>query len=150
MKLALVRHVRCGEPDYDYGTYVWVHSGMTQPEFDGLIREAQDSYLKAEEALRCLHGPPDPGPRPNFTAYPNMAVSEVQRLYVRLKATWDEFDRTRRKARKPFADHLVDVTNGAVKSFYTLDPLLVGEADWGHRHGTIIEYGPPPLVKREV
>ena len=141
MKLAVVRHERCGEQEWGCGTYVWVADDMSEEELGRLVCLAQTSYLKAEAELKRTTASRDPGYQPSFSQYPEKTVREVQALHAQEKQVWQEYEKKRNKARQPFSKHLVGVSGGAIKDFHDMEPPLVVEAGWGHRHGTVLDYG---------
>lgn len=141
MKLAVVQHERCGEQEWGAGTYVWVSEDMSEEELYRLACLAQESYLKAEAELKRTLTPQNPGYQPNFSAYPDKSVREVQAIHAKQKQAWQEYEKRRDKARQPFSKHLVRVSAGAIKGFYDVEPSLSVEVSWGHRHGTVIDYG---------
>lgn len=147
MKLALVQHERCGETDYGYGTYVWVSDEMTEEQFDDLVDLAQKSYLKAEAELNQAAQPMNPGYQPKLSEFPDKTVREVQAIHAAREKAWKAYEKRRDAARQPFSKHLVHVSEGSIKDFYEIEPPLVAEASWGHRHGTVIDYGSTKVNK---
>jgi len=141
VKLALVRHNRCGEQEWDYATYAWVSDEMTEEQFYSLVCLAKESYLKAEKELNQAMKPMNPGYQPSLSEFPDKTVREVQGIHAERKKAWQAHEKKRDAARQPFSKHLVLVSNGSIKDFYEVEPPLVAEASWGHRHGTVIDYG---------
>lgn len=142
MKLARIEHVRCNSPEAT--TYVWVPDDMTEDGLGTLVDAAQKAYLDTETALaKSPDAPPNPGYSPRYDADWNAGktVAEVKAEHAAKKAAYDAWEARRNASRKTFTEHLVRVSDGLVKFFWDNEPDLEVAAQWGHRHGTVIEFG---------
>jgi hypothetical protein len=140
MKLARVTHMRCGN-HVDATTYVWVEDYFTEKDLEKNVEMAKVSYLAAEAAFKNdPNAPPNVGSYADYQKYPDRTVKEVDAIFLAQKTAYNAWKKKRDEARKPFAHHLVQISKGAIKNFYDVEPLSC-EVDWDHRHGVTIEYG---------
>ena len=145
MRLARIKHYRCGEPAGKWGlsTYVWVPADMDSDELQGFVSAARDAYLDAERAAKETPGCKPPGYGP--TIYPNTpdttTVAELRAEYEKNAQAYKEYNERVDKARKPFAWHLQQVSGFRILQFHENIPDMEVECHWGHNHGTTIDYG---------
>lgn len=142
MKLAKVEHIRCDSYDGD-ASYLWVPDDLTEDAFEEAIDAAIINYLQnlqeyqAHDINKLGYWPPS---SPDFKKYPDKTVQEVLEIFEKEKAEWNRLDEIRVRTEKTFTDVLISKIPGAQK-FWDHDEILTASADWGHRHGTHINYG---------
>lgn len=142
--LARVQHYRCGEPAGKWGisTYVWVPKTMTAEEFSEFCEKARDSYLDAEKKFKeaTKISPPGYGPQIMPGMPDTMTLGELRADYEKRAAEWKDHQEVISKSRQPFGKHLTAVSDGTIKLFWEVEPVLEHELSWGHNHGMTIEY----------
>ncbi len=147
-KLAKIQHYRCGEPIWREGyTYVWVPESWDGLTLQDYVDAAQKSYLETENEFKKLAPVPPPGYGVTITpSTPDSAtVAELKAEHAVKEKAYKEYQAMVDKSRKPFAWHLKQVSGGAVLQFWENEIRLTAEANWGHQHGTTIEYGSTKL-----
>lgn len=140
MKLARINHIRCRE--YSACTFVWVRDDMSEDELEARVYAAQKEYLAALTEFSQAEKPVERAPyQPNWEKLRDRNVGEVLDQHKEEKAKAKAFDEVRRKALKTFGEFLAK--QEGIESFWGADdpPVMKGEVDWGHMHGTRIEYG---------
>jgi hypothetical protein len=149
MKLALVNHYRCDQPAGKFGlhTYVWVPDDMSEHEFGLLCEAARDMYLENEKRFKTNAPAFYPGQGPVIlpTHEDKKTVGELRAEYNAIQKAWEDFEETKRNNRKPFSTLLVEVSNGAIKQFWQEPAAVTHKVNWGHNHGTTIDYGPTKI-----
>jgi hypothetical protein len=145
-KLARIDHERCGESiGWKNGTgytYVWVSDGVGEDALSALCEKARKSYFDAEDALKKLAPVSPPGYGGTIKGYADgTTVAEIKADYVKKKAAYKDYQELVQKSRKPFSWHLREVSGGLVTLFSDTEPTLECSFDWGHRHGTTVDYG---------
>jgi hypothetical protein len=141
--LARVNHYRCDQPAGKWGTstYVWVPKAMTTEEFEVLCEKARKSYLDAADAAKKLVGTPAPGYGPQYDRYPDKTVAEVKAIHAAETEAWSKRNVVVKAEQRTFAQILKDVSNGAVLGFWDVEVPIDVQVNWGHRHGSDIDYG---------
>lgn len=148
MKLAKINHVRCDDR-WRAETYVWVTDDMTEERLEELCQAAIKAYWEAEDAAKA-EAPPYRGYSPNYKEFPDKTVAEVDVFWAAEHRKYEEWKHKRDKARKPFAEFLFDVGEGAIQKFWSLpDSVIKAEARWGHRHGQHAEYSEVNPAKKD-
>ena len=144
MKLARVEHVRCGQPAGKWGisTYVWVPDTMTADELQQHVDTAIKTYLEAEDEFKRTAAlqPPGYGPTIQPGMPDNMTVGELRANYEAAAFAYKEYQKQLDLSRKGFAWHLKQASGSAILQFWDHKLDTTAEADWGHRHGTHVEY----------
>jgi hypothetical protein len=142
--LARVQHFRCGEPagKWRISTYVWVPQVMTPEEFGDLCEKARDSYMEAERKFKAATTitPPGYGPQIMPGMPDTMTLGELRADYEKRAEEWKEHQELISKSRQPFGKHLTAVSDGRIKLFWEVQPVLDYELSWGHNHGVTIEH----------
>jgi hypothetical protein len=144
MKLARVRHIRCGDRDHvDYATnYVWAADDVTPVQLDFWIKQAAKDCLEAE---RNVDGEKEPRYRTwwDFMAHAdeNKTIATLKKEYAAIEAACNEWKAKRDAARKDFAQRLADLSGGQLIRFFDGEFPLDAECDWGHNHGLRVDYG---------
>ncbi len=141
--LARVNHYRCDQPAGKWGltTYVWVPRTMTEMEFEVLCEKARAAYFKAEEEQKKLSPAVPPGYGPQYDKYPDKTVAEVKAIHAEAEAEWKKRNAVVKAAQRSFAQILIEISEGVVKSFWDVELPLSYELHWGHHHGMDIDYG---------
>lgn len=137
MKLARIEHVRCDE--YGGSTLVWVDDGMTEEDLQAAVDRASARYLAAAtEHMKEVKktGPPH---QPDWNFHRDRVIGEVLDEHERKKAEYKDWANGRRRALRGFDQYLED--EEGITGFWDNEAELNAEVDWGHRHGTPIEYG---------
>jgi hypothetical protein len=144
MKLARIEHYRCNQPAGKWGltTYVWVPDDWTAETLQLYVDSAVKSYLNTEQEFKKSSPVPPPGY--GAAVMPNTpddkTVGELKAEYDAAATTYKLYQTLVEKARRPFAWHLKQASDGAVLQFWENEPELKTEADWGHNHGVTIEH----------
>lgn len=142
--LARIQHFRCGEPAGKWGvsTYVWVPQAMTEDEFKELCDKARESYLNAEREYKDAAPTVPPGYGPTIMpGMPDtMTVGALRADYEKRAAEHKAYQELITKSRKSFGKHLTEVSDGRIKLFWEVQPVLDTEVSWGHNHGMTIDY----------
>jgi hypothetical protein len=144
MKLAKVDHYRCGQPAGKWGltSYVWIPDEMSEHEFGLLCSAARDKYLENEHEWKKSTPPYVPA----VDKYPDTwTLSDVRADQKKHETTYEAHMQKQREARKSFVELLTEVSNGAIKKFWTEEPAVKHEVDWGHQHGVTIDMGETKL-----
>lgn len=152
MQLAKVRHWRCGDPAGT--TLVWAPDDMTFDQFRAAVSRAEDAYLKFAKEWPNLATVPNPGYQPNYKAFPDLTVREVEAQFEAAKQAYNAAEAERNKGYKSFGDYL---TEEGLTSFWNVEPELGIDADWGHNHRLHLELSeteikdlPGPLDRVEL
>lgn len=139
-KLIKVLHIRCDElAEYDY---VGVPDDWDIGVIDAKIAEAKKLFLDALKTYnegKRERPYPDVYGQPDFKKYPDKKVSEVL----------EEFEFQREENKKWFADNSLKqktfngflIKVGFIELYKMVREGDTFEVDWGHRHGTQIDYG---------
>jgi hypothetical protein len=147
MKLAQIDHERCDE--IRAVTYVWIPDDLTVTDLDAFIKTAQELYLKNEEEFKSADKLRDPGYSPNYSLYPPMTVAEINAAHKEKVDAYKIWEEKREASRQTFASLLVEVSNGSIKEFEDFPPEFNMVVNWGHRHGTRIEYGETDVCSKD-
>lgn len=141
MKLVEIIHIRCNE--WGDRTYLYAPDEWTEDEIWEKISEAQDEYLDMLKEFVNME-PPDPLGKhynPPYKDYPDMKVSEIQKMHEEAKEYYDKWNEERQKATSSFRHYLTE------KGFFypsdSMVPKVEINLDWGHLHGYPIEYDDP-------
>jgi hypothetical protein len=139
MKLVKVDHIRCAE--WSGSTYVWAPNEWDEEQIENAVRTARQDYLDALNLARENQQPPNDyryGPPP-FAKYPDKKVSEVIEEWEAKKAEYSAWEKEQAKTKRSFMNFL------ALQGFTWLgsneDDVIEVDVDWGHMHGTRIDYG---------
>ncbi len=114
--------------------------GLTENELESFASKAAYLYLENEadwgKTAKVLY------PRyPEIASLPrNTVVGDVLDKYNEEKIKYDKYVEARNKSREKFIDHLEKVSKGRVKRFSYIEPSVSVKVNWGHNHGTHIEY----------
>lgn len=144
MQIARIDHYRCAQPAGKWGlhSYVWIPDGMTEDELGVLCESARTVYLDNEKAWKDASPTHPPGYGASVEHYPDtMTVAEIKAAHADKEKAYKDYETKRADARKSFAKLLTEVSNGTIKMFWNEPPAVKYELDWGHNHGTTIEYG---------
>jgi hypothetical protein len=144
VKFVKITHIRCSEDDGI--TYGFVPDDWTENQFYEAIERAKKAYQKATatylEELKTgdLSSLNWHSGTPKYERYPDKTVREVQELHAK-----EIEDKKRRKtilddARKPFGSFLEK--EGFIL-IWRAEAELEGDIDWGHQHGTPLQYKEP-------
>lgn len=138
MKLASIAHERCQE--VDAMTYCWIPDDWDSFEFQKVVNQAKADYW---DKLK-FHNPDPPNDYkqyisfPEYDKYPDKTVKEVKDEWQAKKEAFLTWKSENDLLTKPFALFLQDY---GIKPFYDYDDeVMTAEIDWGHNHGTKIEY----------
>ena len=136
-KLARIDHERCNE--FSACTYVWVRADMTEDEFTERVLAAQREYLAALDEFAKTKKPETRAPYSiNWENHRDRNVADVLDEHAARRNEQARFDAKRNEAMKDF-DHFLKKQEG-IESFWDGEADLHGEVDWGHRHGSKIDY----------
>lgn len=137
-QLARVEHIRCGE--FSAYTYVWVPADMTEAQFAKHVYAAEREYLAALKEFAGSEKPSSAWPYSiNWETHRDKNVGDVLDEHNEKLAQRKEREAKRREALKTFGQFLVK--QEGIESFWDVKPDINGEIDWGHQHGTKIDYG---------
>jgi hypothetical protein len=137
-KLARIDHIRCGE--YSACTFVWVRGDMTEDELAERVEAAEREYLATLKEFSEANKPTQRfSYRIEWEQHRDRAVGEVLDEHAAAQAEHNRYEKTRQNALRDF-DHYLTQQEG-ITSFWEDEFPLHGEVDWGHMHGTKIEYG---------
>ena len=132
-----IDHVRCGEHDGTY-TFVWAPDDWTMDRVDEAIYAAQRAYLEAVEQAKKEAEPPNDfkwGWQIPWKSNRHRNVGELLDEYEAKKAEYKEWEKRMHKTRVPFSGYLKD------QGFKVIGDVAISiDLDWGHRHGTNIDY----------
>lgn len=139
LQLVKVTHERCQE--WSGTTYVFAPAEWDEELIQSKIDAAVAEYLAAVQMKKLNSPKPNDYVQhggPPFAKYPDKTVKEVQELWAEMKAEWEVWWQSHQPAKQKFGTFLGEQ---GFTSFYngTLDVLEV-YADWGHLHGTRIDY----------
>lgn len=151
MKLALVRHFRCGEEVWNHHTLLWVPDDLSAEEFEAKVREAQSRYLQSLQTYKEWRDRAEAEGRLNngswfslwgahdYSKYPDKTktIAEIEALAAERRREYEEQDRMEKAARRTFGEYL---SEAGFLPFWKHKPDLTYEADWGHHHGLPINY----------
>lgn len=139
MKVARIDHIRCGE--YSACTIVWVRDNMSQTELEERVETAEREYIAALKEFSEQGERPGTNAygQPNWEANRDRLVGDVLDEHKQAKVERAAYDKARQQALKTFDDFLT--AQEGIESFWQDNFALHGEMDWGHQHGTKIEYG---------
>lgn len=143
MKLARVDHIRCGEWDGAF-TYVWIEDDMTEEQFQKAVDRAADAYLQAVIEYMGANEQKHP-PMINWENNRARVVAEVLDERQVAETVYKNWEKKRREAIVSFDTYLCK--EEGIVDFWYEDPAITGEIDWGHRHGTPIDYGETRLPR---
>jgi hypothetical protein len=143
--LVRIEHFKCN--DWAGTSYVWVDDNMGIDRLEELCDQAQARYLTNEHACDSRPATPrNPGYMPEYGKYPDMKVSEVTALWKVEKDAYDQWMQKRKETRKPFAEVLEQIGEGSIRRFHDpFEEIPKVDVDWGHRHGTYVEFGETEL-----
>lgn len=147
MKLAKIEHIRCSSYDGDR-TYVWIPDAMTADAFGALVDEAQERYLAAEQVLTQAL-PVYPGAFTADAYPPEWTLQQARDQYAQAKQAYQEAEDRHVQARFPFSWHLCQLSP-MILDFMAVEPWVTIPCDWGHRHGTTIDYGETKAIHRDL
>ena len=141
MRLARVDHYRCD--DIAASTYVWIPDEKDQAAFEVDVARAQEAFLAAGAAAAEHAGPrPVSAWSPGLTplrlddAPDSTTVGELRAARAQAQAEWAAWEAKRKAASRPFGSFLADL---GYRAFYDIEPALVADLGWGHRHGQALD-----------
>jgi len=144
MKLVRIDHFRCDQPAGKWGlsTYVWVADDMTQEEFSARCDAARDRLLAYEHGAkeRAPISPPGYGATIQPNTPDTLTVGELKKQYEEAARLYKEYQDTVQRGRQSFSQILVNESNGRIQYLWKPEPALKHDVDWGHNHGTQIDY----------
>jgi hypothetical protein len=138
-QLIRVDHWRCGEPS----AYTFV---LAPPDWDfeqiiEALSRARESYLEALEVARSDE-PEPPWPPSNLDSIlenrSDQTIAQVKAEIEQMRAIRSEWSERQYRTRRQFESFLRD--EGFLSLFDENAEIESFEIDWGHRHGTAIDY----------
>lgn len=145
MKLVKITHLRCGE--FRAATYVMAPNEWSEDEIDDKVFAAQEEYLadlsrryqqKEEEhkSGKVVYMPSPPNLIQIKDAQGDKTIAEVWAEYEEKRAEYDAWSKEDRKGNNRF-DHYLK--KQGFSFLWECEGTEV-EADWGHRHGSRLDY----------
>jgi len=103
---------------------------------------AVDSYLDTEREFKKLApvSPPGYGATIQSNTADDKTVGELRAEHEAQTTAYKAYQAMVEKARRQFAWHLKQASDGAVLQFWDNKPEFSVEANWGHNHGVTIEH----------
>lgn len=148
MKLAYINHNRCGERVWGAATVVYIPDEMGEEELLSFCRLAVASYLDAEEEFKKERPQAVPF---SWEKYPDtMTKAEIEADRKKQETRRKEWEEKQKRARKSFGEHLAMVSKDKIRLFWNVRPEVSVDVDWGHRHGTNIDYGSTEIDSKDV
>lgn len=142
MKLVRIDHLRCGETAAS--TFLWAPDSLTADQFEADVEAAKAAYSADASAAAAFAGPRPASSYPSSSAASiadadpdDLTVGQIRARAVQAKLEWQVWEERRRAASKPFGAYLL--TRGYT-AFYDHEPDLATDINWGHQHGTDIDY----------
>lgn len=145
MKLVRVTHIRCG--DYDCATFILAPDKWTEDEINKRVHVAQTKYqdevrrIKAEDEEEKPIARSDFWYAPNFEKlaerYPNKTITEVREIIKEDKRAHEEWQKNQKYRKLRFANFLEEE---GFSSIFDDDMCIETTLDWGHQHGTQLDY----------
>ncbi len=134
-KLITLEHIRCDE--FEGESRCWVPYHWSLSKITREVQKAQTKYLTTLQEFIARPAPNDYRPygEPNYSAYPDKKVSEVQIMWAAKREEYQAWMAANEKARKPFSYYLKQ------QGIYLLHEYENGRVviNWGHHHGWQIE-----------
>lgn len=136
-KLVRVSHIRCGETDAY--TYVVAPVDWKASRIHDAVYAAEKKYLAAVEiAKEGTEAPNDYrwGPPP-YEKYPDKTVAEIKAEWEAKKVVYEAWQKEQNKTKHSFAAYLLEQ---GFRELWDVGIAHDVDLDWGHRHGTKIDY----------
>lgn len=142
MRLIKIRHIRCSE--FAAYTYVFAPDLWSDELIQINLEEAQSKYFNAIKIAREKDPLPPGGiyGQPPYKDYPNKTVQEVLDIHEEQKKVIKKWQDRQRNTKRSFIEFLKD--EGFIP-IYEPDDDDVFEVNWGHNHGTSIDYSETEL-----
>jgi hypothetical protein len=139
MKLVRINHIRCDE--YDAITYMMAPDEWSKEDIHSAIDRAQSKYLDALKRANVTK-PIPPNDYKEYTGppygnFPDLTVKEVQEEWDRKKEEYMKWKNSRIGIKKSVTNFLQDE---GFTHLYDDKSAVEATMDWGHRHGSRIEY----------
>lgn len=150
LKIARIDHDRCYE--LSAVTYVWVPEDWTNDNLKAVVKAAQKAYLEFLESWKDENPPNNATSysQPRYKDFPDKTVAEVDAIHKAEREEYKAWSEKRTQAKKSFGWYL---EQEGCRQFWGYVPEMHATVDWGHRHGTPIDYDetedrdfPAPLV----
>lgn len=145
MKLVAIEHQRCDE--YEHTKYYIVPEGLDEADVNEAVEKAQESYLAA---LIEVEGIIKPEVMPEMSVLrikdDGLTVGELKARWKKYENDLDAYRAAQRKVAGSFDDHLHKLGFISLFDYSNYQGYKDGtdyfrvQADWGHRHGQVLEY----------